>query len=79
MLNPFRSLNIRTTMLLVFIIPTTLLLIFIGMQINNANKQLVCSEVSRETVELFHLYDEVAHQFAVERGLTAAVADSKCG
>ena len=53
MLNPFRTLNIRTTMLLFFIIPTTLLIIFIGMQINNANKKLVYSEVSRETVEFF--------------------------
>jgi methyl-accepting chemotaxis protein len=75
--NPFRSITIRTTILLVFIIPTSFLLLFIGMQIETANKQLVNAEVSSETVELFNLYDEVAHQFAVERGLTAGVIAAK--
>lgn len=75
--NPFRSITIRTTILLVFIIPTSFLLFFIGMQIDAANKQLVNAEVSSETIELFNLYDEVAHQFAVERGLTAGVIAAK--
>ncbi|WP_299022489.1 methyl-accepting chemotaxis protein [uncultured Photobacterium sp.] len=47
------------------------------MQINDANEQLMQAELSQETVELFNLYDNVAHQFAVERGLTAGVIASK--
>ncbi|EAS45460.1 chemotaxis protein [Photobacterium profundum] len=74
---PFRSITIRTTILLVFVIPTSFLLFFIGMQIDAANKQLANAEVSSETIELFNLYDEVAHQFAVERGLTAGVIAAK--
>ncbi|WP_198160177.1 methyl-accepting chemotaxis protein [Photobacterium sp. J15] len=72
-----RAFNIRTTLSVVFIIPTTLLLLFIGMQIKDANEQLMQAELSQETVELFNLYDNVAHQFAVERGLTAGVIASK--
>ncbi|PSU46235.1 chemotaxis protein [Photobacterium frigidiphilum] len=74
---PFRSITIRTTILLVFIIPTSFLLFFIGMQIDAANRQLANADVSSETIELFNLYDEVAHQFAVERGLTAGVIAAK--
>ena len=77
MFNPSRVLNIRTTLFTVFIIPTTLLLVFIGIQINSVNGQLAHAELSRETVELFDLYDNVAHQFAVERGLTAGVIAAK--
>lgn len=77
MFNPARALNIRTTLFTVFIIPTTLLLVFIGMQIKSANEQLAQAELSQETVALFNLYDDVAHQFAVERGLTAGVIAAK--
>ncbi len=77
MFNPTRALNIRTTLFTVFIIPTTLLLVFIGIQIKDANDQLAYAELSQETVELFNLYDNVAHQFAVERGLTAGVIAAK--
>lgn len=77
MFNPARVLNIRTTLFIVFIIPTILLLVFIGMQIKSANENLISAEISQETVELFSLYDEVAHQFAVERGLTAGVIAAK--
>ena len=77
MFNPTRALNIRTTLITVFVIPTLLLLIFIGIQIKNANEQLISAELSQETVALFNLYDNVAHQFAVERGLTAGVIAAK--
>ncbi|MGR5145105.1 methyl-accepting chemotaxis protein [Photobacterium alginatilyticum] len=77
MFNPTRALNIRTTLITVFVIPTLLLLIFIGIQIKNANEQLINAELSQETVALFNLYDNVAHQFAVERGLTAGVIAAK--
>ncbi|MCJ2376915.1 methyl-accepting chemotaxis protein [Vibrio sp. ZSDZ34] len=77
MANPFRFISISNTMLVVFSIPTVLLLLFVGIQLNNASLQLEQTEKSRETTQLFQLYDEVAHQFAVERGLTAGVVAAK--
>ncbi|MFA0085998.1 methyl-accepting chemotaxis protein [Vibrio sp. 10N.261.51.F12] len=72
-----RSVNIRSTILIVFLIPTSLLIILIGIQISKTSEQVAQAEISQESVELFHLYDEVAHQFAVERGLTAGVVAAK--
>ncbi|UTV29388.1 methyl-accepting chemotaxis protein [Photobacterium atrarenae] len=65
--------NLRKTIFTVFFIPTILLLGVIGYQIKLANQQVAETELSLETVTLFELYDDVAHQFAVERGLTAGV------
>ncbi len=77
MANPLRFISISNTMLIVFSIPTALLLIFVGIQLKSASSQLAQTEISRETTQLFQLYDEVAHQFAVERGLTAGVVAAK--
>ncbi|PMH46076.1 chemotaxis protein [Vibrio sp. 10N.286.49.B3] len=77
MFNPFKTISIRNTILCVFIIPTSFLLFFIALQVQTAKEQLAHAQISSETVELFRLYDEVAHQFAVERGLTAGVIAAK--
>ncbi|UXI03412.1 methyl-accepting chemotaxis protein [Photobacterium sp. TY1-4] len=69
--------NLRKTIFTVFIIPTILLLGVIGYQIKQANQQVAETGLSLETVTLFELYDDVAHQFAVERGLTAGVIAAK--
>ncbi|MGF1748712.1 methyl-accepting chemotaxis protein [Vibrio cionasavignyae] len=77
MLRSLRSLNIKNTILVVFLIPTSLLIFLIGIQINQTSQQVSAADTSEESVQLFHLYDEVAHQFAVERGLTAGVLATK--
>ncbi|MEJ2763508.1 methyl-accepting chemotaxis protein [Photobacterium sp. MCCC 1A19761] len=77
MLNLGRAMNLRKTIFTVFFIPTILLLGVIGYQIKQANQQVAETGLSLETVTLFELYDDVAHQFAVERGLTAGVIAAK--
>ncbi|MGF1727907.1 methyl-accepting chemotaxis protein [Photobacterium nomapromontoriensis] len=77
MVNLLRALTIRRTIVIVFIIPSVLLLASIGMQIKQLSAILTEDEIAVETVSLFTLYDEVAHQFAVERGLTAGVIGAK--
>ncbi|MGF1735690.1 methyl-accepting chemotaxis protein [Photobacterium satsumensis] len=77
MTSPVKNLTIRQTLLVTFIIPTLLLLSVIGWQTYQLMDKRSQADVAQETVALFHLYDEVAHQFAVERGLTAGVLGSK--
>lgn len=77
MVNLLRTLTIRRTIVVVFIVPSFLLLASIGIQIKQLSVTLMEDEVAVETVTLFKLYDEVAHQFAVERGLTAGVIGAK--
>ncbi|SEF64783.1 methyl-accepting chemotaxis protein [Vibrio hangzhouensis] len=77
MMNLFRLLNIKNTILIVFLIPTTLLVTLIGTQIFKAQQHAAHAQTSLEAVHLFKLYDEIAHQFAVERGLTAGVLAAK--
>ncbi|MCG9664058.1 methyl-accepting chemotaxis protein [Vibrio mediterranei] len=75
--NLLKLLNIKNTILLVFLIPTTLLMGLIATQIFKAQERADHAQASQEAVELFHLFDNIAHQFAVERGLTAGVVASK--
>ncbi|OIN26805.1 methyl-accepting chemotaxis protein [Vibrio barjaei] len=75
--NLLKLLNIKNTILLVFLIPTTLLMGLIATQIFKAQERADHAQASQEAVELFHLFDNIAHQFAVERGLTAGVIASK--
>lgn len=75
--NLLKLLNIKNTILLVFLIPTTLLMGLIATQIFKAQERADHAQASQEAVELFHLFDNIAHQFAVERGLTAGVLASK--
>lgn len=75
--NLLKLLNIKNTILLVFLIPTTLLMGLIATQIFKAQERANHAQASQEAVELFHLFDNIAHQFAVERGLTAGVVASK--
>lgn len=75
--NLLRNLTIQRTLLIVFLIPTVLLLSVTGIHIRTLLNELDASERAEETVRLFNLYDEVAHQFAVERGLTAGVVGAK--
>ncbi|WP_240206245.1 methyl-accepting chemotaxis protein [Vibrio sp. CyArs1] len=77
MANLLKLLNIKNTILLVFLIPTTLLMGLIATQIFKAQERADHAQASQEAVELFHLFDNIAHQFAVERGLTAGVVASK--
>ncbi|MGR5063314.1 methyl-accepting chemotaxis protein [Photobacterium sp. DNB22_13_2] len=77
MISQFNSLTIRQTLLVIFIIPTLLLLSVIGWQTYQLMDKRSQAGITKETVALFHLYDEVAHQFAVERGLTAGVIGAK--
>ncbi|AJR06618.1 chemotaxis protein [Photobacterium gaetbulicola] len=77
MISPLKSLTIRQTLLITFIIPTFLLVSVIGWQTHQLMDERTQADVAQETVALFHLYDEVAHQFAVERGLTAGVIGAK--
>ncbi|PSW18016.1 chemotaxis protein [Photobacterium sanctipauli] len=77
MFNPLRKLTVRRTLQVVFIVPTILLLTFLSLQINTQLTALQEAKIAEETVALFNRYDEVAHQFAVERGLTAGVIGSK--
>ncbi|MGR5303556.1 methyl-accepting chemotaxis protein [Vibrio mediterranei] len=49
----------------------------IATQIFKAQERADHAQASQEAVELFHLFDNIAHQFAVERGLTAGVVASK--
>ena len=77
MFSPLKHLTIRQTLLVTFTIPTLLLLSVIGWQSLQLIEKRTQAEIAQETVALFHLYDEVAHQFAVERGLTAGVIGAK--
>ncbi|PSU33674.1 methyl-accepting chemotaxis protein [Photobacterium lutimaris] len=77
MTSTLNSLTIRQTLLVTFIIPTLLLLSVIGWQTHQLMDKRSQADIAQETVVLFNLYDEVAHQFAVERGLTAGVIGSK--
>ena len=77
MISPLKYLTIRQTLLVTFIIPTLLLLSIIAWQTLQLLEKRAQADTAQETVALFHLYDEVAHQFAVERGLTAGVIGAK--
>ncbi|MGF1700453.1 methyl-accepting chemotaxis protein [Photobacterium makurazakiensis] len=77
MFNPLRRLTVRRTLQVVFIVPTLLLLTFLSLQIQTQFSSLKEARIAEETVALFNRYDEVAHQFAVERGLTAGVLGAK--
>lgn len=58
-------------------VPIVLALGFAIMNVFDLNKKLSIAEHDQETVQLILLYDNLAHNLALERGLTAGVLGSK--
>lgn len=70
-------LPIYVTVLLLSGIPLLIALIFSVTEIQQLQKQTVQAQTDEESVQTILLFDDLAHNLAVERGLTAGVLGSK--
>ncbi len=70
-------LPIYITVMLLSGIPILIALVFSVLQIQQLQSQALQAETDAESVQTILLFDELAHNLAVERGLTAGVLGSK--
>lgn len=74
-LSIFKSIKYR--LLLISLLPTLIISAFLIQLFNQENSRVHNANFSLEAVTLFNSLDDVAHNFAVERGLTAGFIASK--
>ncbi|OAN13306.1 hypothetical protein A3K86_16775 [Photobacterium jeanii] len=77
MLRKLASIRLSHALVLISGIPLLLVLVLLANQFSLAQTKSDNAAVTREAITLINLYDDVAHNFAVERGLTAGVLASK--
>ncbi len=74
-LSVFKSIKLR--LLIISLLPTLIISVFLIQLLIQENKNVYNANYSLEAVSLFNALDNVAHNFAVERGLTAGFVASK--
>lgn len=70
------NINIRTRLIIIAAIPLLLVLFLLSKQLIQTNRDYHYAATSHEATTFFNLLDQVAHNFAVERGLTAGFVAS---
>ncbi|WP_375321950.1 nitrate- and nitrite sensing domain-containing protein [Aliivibrio logei] len=71
----FKSIKLR--LLIISLLPTLIISVFLIQLLMQENKNVYNANYSLEAVSLFNALDNVAHNFAVERGLTAGFIASE--
>ena len=74
-LSVFKSIKLR--LLIISLLPTLIISVFLIQLLMQENKNVYNANYSLEAVSLFNALDNMAHNFAVERGLTAGFIASK--
>ena len=69
--------SIKYRLLVISLLPTLIISAFLIQLFNQENSNVHNANFSLEAVTLFNSLDDVAHNFAVERGLTAGFIASK--
>jgi len=69
--------SIKYRLLIISLLPTLIISAFLVQLLNQENNNVYDANFSLEAVILFNTLDNVAHNFAVERGLTAGFLASK--
>ncbi|OEF09971.1 methyl-accepting chemotaxis protein [Aliivibrio logei] len=69
--------SIKTRLLLISLLPTLIITLFLTQLLIQENQKVHDANYSLEAVSLFNLLDNVAHNFAVERGITAGYLASQ--
>ncbi|CED70761.1 methyl-accepting chemotaxis protein [Aliivibrio wodanis] len=69
--------SIKNRLLIISLLPTLIISAFLVQLLNQENNNVYDANLSLEAVNLFNTLDNVAHNFAVERGLTAGFLASK--
>ncbi|KXI21322.1 methyl-accepting chemotaxis protein [Photobacterium sanguinicancri] len=77
MLKKLASIRLSHALVLISGIPLFIVLVLLANQYLLAQTKSHNAAVTREAITLITLYDDVAHNYAVERGLTAGVLASK--
>lgn len=70
------NINIRTRLIIIAAVPLLLVLFLLSKQLIQTNQDYRHAATSHEAITFFNLLDQVAHNFAVERGLTAGFVAS---
>ncbi len=69
--------SIKYRLLLISLLPTLIISAFLIQLFNQENSNVYNANFSLEAITLFNSLDDLAHNFAVERGLTAGFLASK--